>query len=161
MLALVEPCKQWRNYVEDAKSLVKIITNNANLRHFTIDKSLNQKKDWWFQKLSGLHPQIKYRPWRLNLAGAPSWRLDYEDQDIEPEILSCFEVPTLLTSQVTVLTFDGKKYLTSLLDQSSEIKNYTSPCNDLFGTWNFTFFAARDNRAAAPIGGGCPTAQSL
>ncbi len=42
MLAIVEACKEWRYYVEGATHQVVVITDNANLQQFLVDKALNR-----------------------------------------------------------------------------------------------------------------------
>lgn len=46
-------------------------------------------------------------PWRLNPVDAPSQRPEYQEKNIEPGILSRWEVSGLLTSQIAISTFDG------------------------------------------------------
>jgi hypothetical protein len=81
MLAIVEACRQWRQFVEGAQHTVRVITDHCNLRTFLLNKTLSRKEARWWEKLSGLDLSIEYRPGRSNPADGPSRRPDYMDEE--------------------------------------------------------------------------------
>lgn len=44
MLAIIEACKEWRQYVEGATHQVVVITDLANLLRFLVEKQLNRQE---------------------------------------------------------------------------------------------------------------------
>ncbi len=60
ILAIVEVCKEWRNYAEDATHQVVVITDYANLQKFLVNQQLNRREARWWKRLSGLDLDIQY-----------------------------------------------------------------------------------------------------
>jgi hypothetical protein len=84
MLAIVEACKTWRHYLEEAKYPIRAITDHFNLRIFLTTKTLSRREARWWERLSSLDLQIEYRPEKKNPADGPSRRPDYVDAGSVP-----------------------------------------------------------------------------
>ncbi len=52
MLAITNACQGWKYYVKDATNLVVVITNNANLQRFLVNKQLNRRDTQWWEQIS-------------------------------------------------------------------------------------------------------------
>ena len=61
MFAMIEICKQWKNYFENATHQIRVIIDHVNLKSFFIIKILNRRKTRWWKKLLKLNFLIKYR----------------------------------------------------------------------------------------------------
>ncbi len=87
MLIIIDCCKKWRQYIENAQHFVRMFIDHCNLRKFLLNKSLNRRKTRWWEKLSELNLQIEYKSNRNNSANESSRRSDYENID-ENKILN-------------------------------------------------------------------------
>ena len=61
MLIIIENCKQFRQYNENAFESIRIVIDHCNLKTFFKNKVLNRKKTKWWKKLIDLNFFIEYR----------------------------------------------------------------------------------------------------
>ena len=68
LLAIIEPFKTWRHYLEGCKYKVLVLTNHNNLHRFMDTKSLSSRQVRWAQELSRYHFRIDYCQGKANRA---------------------------------------------------------------------------------------------
>ena len=68
MFAIVETCKDWRHYLEDAMYNIRIVTDHLNLQKFLTTKALSRQKARCWKVFSGLDLAIEYREEKKNPA---------------------------------------------------------------------------------------------
>jgi hypothetical protein len=61
MLVVIESCRVFRHYVEDALFIVQMLINHVNLNTFFKNKELNKKEARWWKKLNDLNLHIEYK----------------------------------------------------------------------------------------------------
>ena len=61
MLIIIENCKQFRQYIENAFKLIRLIMDFCNWKTFFKNKVLNRKKTKWWKKLIDLKFFIEYK----------------------------------------------------------------------------------------------------
>jgi hypothetical protein len=87
MLVIINCCKKWRQYIENAQHSVRMFIDHCNQRKFLLNESLNRRKTRWWEKLSDLNLQIEYKSNKNNSADESSRRSNYENID-ENKILN-------------------------------------------------------------------------
>ena len=80
MFAIVMSFKQWLHYVEGVANPVEVLSNHQNLQAFMRQTKLSGRQARWCMYLAPYDFVIKHRSGKLNLADAPSRRLDYAGQ---------------------------------------------------------------------------------
>ena len=86
LLAIVEAFKTWRQYLEDCKHEVSVLTDHNNLRQFMDTKSLSSRQVRWAQELSCYHFQIDYCQGKANGAADVLSRFSQRNQTKEDEL---------------------------------------------------------------------------
>jgi hypothetical protein len=78
MLAGVESCRHWRNYLEGGKYPVWVLTDNHNLQRFMKNKYLRGRLGHWWETLSCYDLDIVYWMGKTNSADGLNRRPDYK-----------------------------------------------------------------------------------
>ena len=86
LLAIVEPFKTWRHYLENCKHEVLVLTDNNNLRSFMDMKSMSSRQVRWAQELFQYHIQINYHQGKANAAADALFKFPQRSQNEEKEL---------------------------------------------------------------------------
>ena len=77
MLIIVESCKQFRQYIENASESIRVMIDHCNFKTFFKNKVLNRKKTKWWKKLIDLNLFIEYKLEMNNSVDDLFRRFDY------------------------------------------------------------------------------------
>jgi hypothetical protein len=70
ILAIIEACRQWRQFVKETQHTIQVIIDHCNLRTFLLNKILSRKETQWWEKLSDLDLEWP-SGWVLNKSSRP------------------------------------------------------------------------------------------
>jgi hypothetical protein len=118
MLVVIEFCRVFRHYVEDALFFVQMLINHVNFNTFFKNKELNKKKTRWWKKLNDLNLYIEYKSNKQNSANNLFRRFDYESNESSIVNAITNNVNKLIMNRVHVHAFNVKR--DSLINRDDE-----------------------------------------
>ncbi len=118
MLVVIESCRVFRHYVEDALFSVQMLIDHVNFNTFFKNKELNKKKARWWEKLNDLNLHIEYKSNKQNSADDSFRRLDYESNESIIVNAITNNVNELIMSRVHVHAFNVER--DSLMNRDDE-----------------------------------------
>ncbi len=106
MLVVIESCRVFRHYVEDAFFSVQMLIDHVNFNTFFKNKELNRKKARWWKKLNDLNLHIEYKSNKQNSADDSFRRFDYESNESIIVNAIANDVNTLIMNRVYVHAYN-------------------------------------------------------
>ncbi len=122
MFIVIESCRIFRHYVEDALFFVQMLIDHVNLNTFFKNKELNEKKARWWKRLNDLNLHIEYKSNKQNSANDSFRRLDYESNESIIVNAITNNINRLIMNRVHVHVFNVERdSLMNRNDESSSI----------------------------------------
>jgi hypothetical protein len=135
MLVVIESCRVFRHYVENALFFVQMLIDHVNLNTFFKNKELNKKEARWWKKLNNLNLHIEYKSSKQNSANDSFCWLDYKSNESIIVNAIANDVNTLIMNRVHVHVYNVEQ--NSLINRNDELssilfsmkKNFQSSSN--------------------------------
>ncbi len=138
MFIVIESCRVFRHYVENALFSVQMLINHVNFNTFFKNKELNRKKTWWWKRLNDLNLHIEYTSNKQNSANDSFRRLDYESNELIIVNAIANDINTLIMNRVYVHVYN--------VEHDSQMNRNNELSSILFSMKkNCQFFKIKDN----------------